>query len=59
MFHSEQAIVFTRQAGSVVPTSAKKPASEASAPDVPDKFTLKKLNPTLIQTNLQTAGNTG
>ncbi|BDT24851.1 hypothetical protein CF204P1_35740 [Citrobacter freundii] len=55
MFHSEQAIVFTRQAGSVVLTSAKKPASEASAPDVPDKFTLKKLNPTLIQTALQTA----
>lgn len=54
MFHSELAIVFTRQAGSVVLTSAK-PAPEASAPDVPDRFTLKKLNPTLIQTALQTA----
>lgn len=55
MLHSLQAFAFTRQAGSVALTSAKIPASEASAPDVPDRFTLKKLNPTLIQTALQTA----
>ena len=43
MFHSEQAIVFTRQAGSVVLTSAKKPASEASAPDVPERLYVEKV----------------
>lgn len=43
MPHSQQAIAFTRQAGVIVLTSTKIPASEASAPDVPERLYVEKV----------------